>query len=139
MQLYHLTSTSTYTQAACPMPAVKNYLFIVPCQLGDFEKAILQATAKRMSQFGYVYVADVSQSTMEDRDNVRYMPLHLGRLPCFGSVESVIVFHDEGLIEEAAGTYPGARFFVLNPAQQEEDITPSPCLSITDHTLAVAT
>lgn len=104
---------------------VKNYLFIVPDDLSHYERAVLKATTIRMTEFGYVYVADVRQREIEDLDHVRYLGMANRMLPQFGALEAVIIFHDESLVAEARRTYPDTRLYVLN-TREVLDFRPSP-------------
>ena len=74
-------------------------------------------TAKKLTSMGYVYVASAHERTMEDRDEVRFMPLRNDDLPCFGAVAGVMVVRDQGLAQVAQQQYPGANILVIDPAQ----------------------
>lgn len=101
-----------------------NYLFIIPDELSPLERAILDVTVRQLVNHGYVYVADVQQHVIEDRDGIRYMPFRAGIMPRFGSMNSVVVFHDPDFETTARICYPGAHIMILNPADAESDDVP---------------
>ncbi len=94
---------------------MKNFLFIIPDELSPLENAILAVTIGRMAHYGYVYVADVQQHHVEDRDCARYMPLRNDAMPCFGRIDSVLIFHDGDYETPARKSYPDARIMIFNP------------------------
>lgn len=88
------------------------------------ERSIVMVAARRMSNEGYVYMAVAGQREMEDRENIRYLPLYAEQLPSFGLMTTVVVLHHYELAARALDSYPGAQVFLLNPrvteATQEE-------------------
>ena len=86
------TNTSTFTPSFPSLP--KHYLFILPEAISlDEQHEVVQAASK-LAEEGYVYLASAHVKTMEDRDNIRFMPLHTDRMPCFGGVSGVLVVRD---------------------------------------------
>jgi hypothetical protein len=92
----------------------RNYLFLVGHQLSKLDRQIVNSTAHKLASHGYVYVADVEQDCVEDRDDIRYLPLRDNNLPHFGSVTIVAVLHDNALARLAAQTYPDATVYVID-------------------------
>jgi hypothetical protein len=54
---------------------------------------------------------------MEDRDEIRFMPLKNDDLPCFNALAGVMVVRDQELARVAQQTYPGANILVIDPAR----------------------
>ena len=104
---YHLSSDHSSV-------SVRNYLFIVPDELSHYERAVLKATAARLTEFGYVYVADVCQLDVEDRDHARHLPLKNRMIPPFGILDTAVIFHDLRMAREVGRLHPEARLYVLN-------------------------
>jgi hypothetical protein len=94
-----------------------HFLFMLPASTTPSEQDEIVETAKKLTSMGYVYVASAHERTMEDRDNIRFMPLKNDDLPCFNAVAGVMVVRDQGLAEVAQHAYPGANILVIDPAQ----------------------
>lgn len=85
------------------LPVRKEQLAHLALELGEGEDA-------------YVYVALRGQRVAEDNEaGVRFLPLSSDHLPCFGNVESVVVFNDKAMASAAASAYPMAAIFHLEP------------------------
>ena len=98
-----------------------HFLFMLPASTTPSEQDEIVETAKKMTSMGYVYVASAHERTMEDRDDIRFMPLRNDDLPCFGAVAGVMVVRDQGLADVAQQRYPGANVLVIDPAQPAQD------------------
>jgi hypothetical protein len=90
---------------------------MLPASTTPSEQDKIVESAKKLTSMGYVYVASAHEHTMEDRDNVRFMPLRNDDLPCFGALAGVMVVRDKGLAEVAQQTYPGANVLVIDPTE----------------------
>jgi hypothetical protein len=91
------------------------------------EQECVVNSAKELTSMGYVYVASARERTMEDRDNIRFMPLRSDDLPRFGNVSGVMVVRDHEFARAAEQAYPGAKVFVIDPA------TPAPAKAAEEH------
>lgn len=100
-----------------PSSQPHHFLFMLPASTTPSEQDEIVETAKKLTSMGYVYVASAHEHTMEDRDEIRFMPLRNDDLPCFNAVAGVMVVRDKGLAEVAQQTYPGANILVIDPAQ----------------------
>lgn len=78
--------------------------------------------ASRLMTMGYVYVASAHESTMVDREEVRFMPLHQEMLPSFGTLTGVFVVRDHEITKAAREAYPEAHVLMIDPARVEEDL-----------------
>ncbi len=78
--------------------------------------------ARRLTSLGYVYIASAHECTMEDREEIRFMPLHREMLPAFGALTGVFVVNDAEIASAARDTYPEAHVLVIDPARVEEDL-----------------
>jgi hypothetical protein len=115
-------STSTPV-AAFPSRLPKHYLFILPEAITlDEQQEVVQA-ASRLAEEGYVYMASAHVKTMEDRDNIRFMPLHTDRMPCFGEVSGVLVARDQELARTAKEVYRDAPVMVFEPGVALESVS----------------
>lgn len=115
-------ATSTAISVS-PSLAPKHYLFILPEAITlDEQHEVVQAASK-LAEEGYVYLASAHVKTMEDRDNLRFMPLHTDRLPCFGEVAGVLVARDRELARTAKEVYRGAPVMVFEPGVELEDVS----------------
>lgn len=94
-----------------------HFLFLLPDSTTPAEKEVVVNAAKHLTSLGYVYVASPDEKTMADRENIRFMPLKLHRLPCFGTVTSVMIVRDRHLALAAQEAYPRTRVTVFDPAQ----------------------
>lgn len=112
-------NTSTPTISRLP----KHYLFILPEAISlDEQHEVVQAASK-LAEEGYVYLASAHVKTMEDRDNLRFMPLHADRLPCFGEVSGVLVARDQELARTAKEVYRDAPVMVFEPGVELESVS----------------
>ena len=80
------TFTTSTTISVSPSRLPKHYLFILPEVITLDEQREVVQVASKLAEEGYVYLASAHVKTMEDRDNIRFMPLHTDRMPCFGEV-----------------------------------------------------
>jgi hypothetical protein len=76
---------------------------------------LIATLAQSMTGLGFVYVASIDQTTMEDRGQVRYLPFHSDHFPAFGQVDMVFVLRDRQVAGEALKEYQGAQAYVLEP------------------------
>lgn len=93
------------------------FLFLLPETTTPDEVEIVEAAARKLIPLGYVYIASPHERTMEDRGGVRFLPLKMHRLPCFGSLTSVMIVRDRHLSLAAQETYPEAQIIVFDPAR----------------------
>lgn len=101
----------------------KHYLFILPEAISlDEQHEVVQAASK-LAEEGYVYLASAHVKTMEDRDNIRFMPLHTDRMPCFGEVSGVLVARDRDLARSAKEVYRDAPVMVFEPGVPFESVS----------------
>ena len=89
---------------------------MLPATATSHDRSTVEQSARRLTSSGYVYIASPEEKTMEDREEIRYMPLHLEMLPCFGSITAVCVVRDESLADAARAAYPGTEVLVIDPA-----------------------
>jgi len=89
---------------------------MLPSPTTAAEQEQIEKAAKQLASDGYVYVASAQQRTMEDRDEIRFMPLRHDDLPRFGAVTSVIIAKDRVMAGAAEKAYPGAKVIVIDPA-----------------------
>lgn len=115
MPAFPLRNERQQQQSVC-----RNFLFLISHPLSELDRLIVSSTAHKLSYHGYVYIADVAQDCVEDRDDIRYLPLHDHQLPHFGSVTVVAVLHDNALARLAAQTYPEASVYVIDDDFSEE-------------------
>lgn len=97
-----------------------HFLFMLPDSATPAEQDHVVEAAKELTSMGYVYVASAQERTMEDRDNIRFMPLRPDDLPRFGAVSGVMVVRDQSMAQAAQEAYPGAKVFVIDPAQASQ-------------------
>lgn len=88
---------------------------MLPGFLTEAEKNAVIETARGLTAHGYVYIASPAEGTMEDRENIRFLPLNLENLPCFGAVTAVCVVKDETIAIAAREAYPGTEVIVIDP------------------------
>lgn len=79
--------------------------------------------ADSMASVGYVYIASVDQTTVEDRGQVRYLPYHPGQFPSFGQVRAVFVLRDRAVALAALAEYSDAAGYLLEPCRELAAIT----------------
>ncbi|QIF00404.1 hypothetical protein [Roseimicrobium sp. ORNL1] len=112
-------NTSTPSFSTFP----KHYLFILSAAITlDEQHEVVQAASK-LAEEGYVYLASAHVKTMEDRDNIRFMPLHTDRMPSFGEVSGVLVARDRELARTAKEVYRGAPVMVFEPGVPLESVS----------------
>jgi hypothetical protein len=107
-------------------PVCRNFLFLISHPLSKLDRLIVDSTAHKLAEHGYVYIADVQQECVEDRDDIRYLPLRDNHLPNFGALTVVAVLHDNALARVAAQNYPDATVYVIDHDFSE---TGSRCVS----------
>jgi hypothetical protein len=108
-----------------PTSRVPNrFLFLLPASTTPSEQDVVASAAQELTPLGYVYIASAHVPTMEDRGDIRFMPLRDGTLPCFGAVTGVMIARDQELVRVAQENYPGAQVVVFDPAQSPQRITP---------------
>lgn len=105
------TSAPAHSFSALP----KHYLFLLPETVTLDEQAEVAQAASALAPEGYVYLASAHVKTMEDRDNIRFLPLHTDRMPCFGEVSGVLVARDRDLARTAKEVYRDAPVMVFEP------------------------
>lgn len=94
-----------------------HFLFLLPASTTASEQEVVANAAQELTPLGYVYIASAHEPTMEDRGDIRFMPLHDGTLPCFGAVTGVMIARDQELVRAAQENYPGAQVVVFDPAE----------------------
>ena len=108
----------------------RHFLFMLPASATQAELDAITESARRLVALGYVYIASPKEKTMEDRDEIRYLPLNVDVLPCFGAVTAVCVVRDEALAQAAREAYPGTQVMVVDPrADQRADGADKPAAS----------
>jgi hypothetical protein len=105
-----------------PSLAPKHYLFMLPEMITLEEQNEVAQAAKALLAEGYVYLISPHEKTVEDRDDIRYMPLRRGSLPCFGEVSGVLVARDQSLAQAAKQVYQ-APVMVFEPGQPFESVS----------------
>jgi hypothetical protein len=103
-------------KSSSPTSLPHHFLFMLPESTTPDEHEQVVKAAKELTAMGYVYVASTQERTMEDRDNIRFMPLKSDDLPRFGSVSGVMVVRDQKMAQVAEEAYPGAKIMVIDPA-----------------------
>jgi hypothetical protein len=96
--------------------SARHFLFMLPSPTTAAEQEQIEKAAKQLACEGYVYVASAHERTMEDRDNIRFMPFRHDDLPRFGMLTSVIIAKDQAMAGAAEKAYPGAKVIVIDPA-----------------------
>ncbi len=94
---------------------------MLPASATEAEKNAVIETARGLTALGYVYIASPTESTMEDRENIRFLPLNVEVLPCFGAVTAVCVVRDEAIAAAARDAYPDTEVIVIDPAVVPEE------------------
>jgi len=97
--------------------AKNHFLFLLPPSTTPAEQDVIANAARELAPMGYVYIASAHEKTMEDRGDIRFMPLRDGTLPCFGAVTGVMIVRDRELVRQAQENYPGAPIVVFDPAE----------------------
>lgn len=108
------------TQTASRLP--RHFLFMLPLTTSTTERNAVIDWARRLSPQGYVYIASAHEKVAEDRDGIRFLPLHAEALPCFGEVTAACVLHDESIAKAARQAYPGAQVIVINSQATEKEV-----------------
>ena len=101
----------------------KHYLLILPEAITLDEQHEVAQAAKALLTEGYVYLISPHEKTVEDRDEIRYMPLRRDSLPCFGEVSGVLVARDQSLALAARQVYQDAPVMVFDPGQSLEAVS----------------
>jgi hypothetical protein len=97
----------------------QHYLIMLPSSATPAEQEHVVKAAKELTASGYVYVASAHVRTMEDRDNVRFMPLQSGDMPRFGKVSTVMIVKDRTMLPAAERAYPNAKVLVFDAADSQ--------------------
>ena len=97
-----------------------HFLFMLPATATPADQDHVVKAAKELTSMGYVYVASAHERTMEDRDNVRFMPLKNDDLPRFGSLAGVMIVRDQEMARVAQEAYPDANVLVIDPSPAAE-------------------
>lgn len=98
---------------------------MLPANATEAERQAVIASARTLLPRGYVYVASPAEPTMEDRDDIRFMPLNLEALPCFGDVTAVCVVRDQTIAIAARDAYPRTEVMVIDPLAVEKAEKPA--------------
>jgi hypothetical protein len=108
------------TTSTSRTPSPQHFLFMLPHSATPAEQEHVVKAAKELSSRGYVYVASAHEHTMEDRDNVRFMPLRSDDLPRFGTVSTVMIVKDRAMIQAAEAAYPQAKVLVFEAVDSQQ-------------------
>lgn len=100
--------------------STQRFLVMLPPSATPSEQEHVVNAAKELTSTGDVYIASASQCTMEDRDNVRFLPLRNGDLPRFGKVSTVMIVKDRTMVSAAEQAYPEAKVLVFEPADSRQ-------------------
>lgn len=92
---------------------------MLPANATEAERLAVIESARTLLPRGYVYVASPAEPTMEDRDEIRFMPLNLQALPCFADVTAVCVVRDQTIAIAARQAYPRTEVMVIDPLAVE--------------------
>src|SRR4051812_39535854 len=101
-----------------------HFLFMLPATTTPADQDQVLKAAKELTSMGYVYVASAHERSMEDRDDIRFMPLKSDDLPRFGSLAGVMIVHDQEMARVAEEAYPGAKVIVIDPAPTATEKAP---------------
>ncbi len=107
---------------ATAAPVLHNFLFMLPASTTPAEQEVMVNLARRLTTMGYVYIASALESTMEDREDIRFMPFHVDLLPSFGAMTGVFIVRDQSIATAARETYPEAHVLVVDPDRVQEDL-----------------
>ena len=115
----HTSSQSTSEDASIPSEEtapreIRNFLFLIPDSVSDADRDAVVSVARRMTEHGYVYLAEAGRHDAEDCKEVRHPPLNEARLPAFGLTTTVVAVGREELAQAALAAYPDAQVFLLN-------------------------
>lgn len=97
-----------------------HFLFMLPAGATDAERLAVIESARTLIPRGYVYVASPAEPIMEDRDEIRFMPLNVEALPCFADVTAVCVVRDQTIAIAARQAYPRTEVIVIDPLAMEK-------------------
>ncbi len=97
----------------------QHFLFVLPPSATPAEQERVVKAAKQLTSTGYVYVASANERAMEDRDSIRFMPLRTGDLPRFGTVSTVMIVKERGMVQAAEAAYPNAKVLVFDVADTQ--------------------
>lgn len=100
-----------------PGESIRNFLFLIPDTVSELERSAVLAAAHRMTECGYVYLAEAGRKETEDREEIRHLPLNERHLPAFGLTTVVVVLHRLDLAQKALEIYPDAQVFLLSPGE----------------------
>ncbi|TDU81528.1 hypothetical protein EI77_00838 [Prosthecobacter fusiformis] len=95
---------------------------MLPATTTSSEQEVIVNLARRLTTLGYVYIASAHERTMEDREDIRFMPFHQDLLPSFGVMAGVFVVRDQNIASAAREAYPEAHVLVIDPDRVEEDL-----------------
>lgn len=101
---------------------LQNFLFMLPADTSPAEQEVIVNLARRLTAMGYVYIASAHEKTMEDREDIRFMPFHQDLLPSFGEMTGVFVVRDQSIASAARQAYPNAHVLVIDPDRIQEDL-----------------
>lgn len=93
---------------------IRNFLFLIPENVPEQERSVVLAAARRMTEHGYVYLAEGGRKDAEDIEQIRHLPLSMEHMPAFGLTTTVVVLHREDLAQKALETYPDAQVFLMH-------------------------
>ena len=108
--------------APSPILPPQNFLFMLPADTTPAEQEVIVNLARRLTAMGYVYIASAHEKTMEDREDIRFMPFHRDLLPSFGEMAGVFVVRDQNIAAAARQAYPNAHVLVIDPDRVRDDL-----------------
>lgn len=108
--LLSITTMNTINHTLSP----QHFLFMLPDSATPADHEQIVNAARELSAHGYVYVASAHERAMQDRENIRFMPLRRDDLPRFGAATSVMIVKDRGMVTAAEQAYPGAHVLVID-------------------------
>ncbi len=115
----HTPSQSPSEEASVPLeestpPEIRNFLFLIPDSVSQPDRDAVVSVARRMTEHGYVYLAEAGRHDAEDCKDVRHLPLNEAHLPAFGLTTTVVAVDRQDLAQAALAAYPDAQVFLLN-------------------------
>ncbi|MDB6139770.1 MAG: hypothetical protein JWO94_2842 [Verrucomicrobiaceae bacterium] len=116
-----------------PLRGIRNFLFLIPEDAVEPERTVVLNAARRMTEYGYVYLAEGGRKEVEDCKDVRHLPLNDQYLPAFGLINTVVVLNREDLAQLAHQTYPDAQVFLLTPVSSTAGQTEEQVVMTADH------
>ncbi len=99
---------------------------MLPANASEAEREAVIESARTLLSRGYVYVASPAEPTMEDREEIRFMPLNVAALPCFADVTAVCVVRDQTIAVAARLAYPRTEVMVIDPLAVEKEVSERP-------------